>query len=152
MNVNLYFIIAICFLSSLCDRNTRLYFGSFGFLMLGHYCATLPVPAEHFDYAYLSSAFLCVYLALSVPRIKSNLLIFLVCGSCVFINCLGFMLWEHSLNVGIYDDLYSLVYITIMVYLLPRAYHAGIRKGFDKLDFLWGVLSNNLSKRVGNIR
>ena len=149
MNAAGYMLFIVCCLASLADRNTRIYFGSFGLMMLGHYFATWRVTVEYFNYAYLSSAVLCFFLFLTAFKSRDNMFLKLVCGACVFVNFLGWSLWKNSLSVQLYDDLYLGIYAAVALYLIPRAYNDGINR---ILVFLRRILSfaiHNMSKYLG---
>jgi len=150
MNSAGYMIFVICVLASMTDRNTRVYFGSFGLMMLGHYFVTWPLSAENFDYAYLSSAALCFFMWLVSFQDKDNLFFKIVCGSCVFVNFVGWSLWGNSLSIELYDNLYLGIYSAVALYLIPRAYNDGLNKVLRAFRRLYGVSAINLSKHLGH--
>ena len=157
MNEAGYALLILCALAGLADTETRVYYGSFGLLMLGHYFATWPLPVEDFDYAYFSSAALCVFLVLMLPRkTKKFLFLSLVCGACVATNFTGWTAWSASkagnLDASlytIYDSLYLGIYCVVILYLIPKALHGRINQALGAARNFFRAIAYHSSRHMG---
>ena len=152
MNEGGYALIILCALAAMTKDNARVRFGSFGLLMLGHYFATWQLSVENFGLAYLSSAALCSYLVLTLRSQKGKDFVFLslVCGACVLTNVLGYALWDNSLSIALYDDLYFGIYIVTILYLIPKAYHDRANKAVGAARNFLRAIAYNYNRHLGS--
>ena len=149
MNESGYALIILCALAGLADVKTRMYYGSFGLLMLGHYFATWSLPTKDFDLAYLSSAALCAFLVLLLPKSKDYLFLSLVCCACVLTNILGFALWDASASIALYDDLYFGIYVVTILYMIPKALHGRINQALGSARNFLRAIAYHSSRHMG---
>ena len=149
MNAGLSLTILICVLAAMSDKQTRIYFGGFGLLMLGHYCATLLLSADNYNIYYITDAILCMFMCVFLLKRGENLFLKIVCLAGAFVNFIGWSLWHNSLSIDLYDNLYLGIYSAVVIYLMPRAYNDGINGILGVFRRLFSFAVHHMSKYLG---
>jgi hypothetical protein len=123
---------------------------AYGLMMVGHYFATMPLPADGGQYYYLSGAMLTSYTAFFIPKTRANFCILAICGATIFGNIIGSVFWHMDIYRAAYANIFSCIYIAACLFLTGKgAMNAVYDRILHQLRHLYCVGYTNLSRHLG---